>query len=173
MVPIMGERKIAIISLLLSLFILHSMSGVVFASSGNWMEVVKLTGAGGIGSTKTFTVDHVDWRIRWEIEPGNGSARTAFLVYVFPSTGIKGSEQWFDSIQHFGTEETTGILDIFNHSGSFYMDVLTGNVESYSMIVEQNLDSIPEFPSWIILPLFLISTLFVIVFKKRLFYQRS
>ena len=139
----------------------------------NWVEVTTLTGVGGIGSTDSFTVDHVDWRIRWKIEPGDSSARTAFQAYIFPLTGIKGSEQWFEKIEHYGTEETTGILNIYNHSGSFYMDVLTGNVESYSMIVEQNLDSIPEFPSWIILPLFLISTLFVIVFKKRLFYQRS
>jgi len=32
---------------------------------------------------------------------------------------------------------------------------------------------IPEFPSWIILPLFLTATLFAIVFKKRLFHPRS
>lgn len=32
---------------------------------------------------------------------------------------------------------------------------------------------IPEFPSWIILPLFLVATLFAIVFKKRISYQGS
>jgi len=32
---------------------------------------------------------------------------------------------------------------------------------------------IPEFPSWIILPLFLTATLFAIVIKKRLFHPRS
>ena len=33
--------------------------------------------------------------------------------------------------------------------------------------------SIPEFPSWIILPLFLMATLSAIIVKKRLFHQRS
>ena len=32
-------------------------------------------------------------------------------------------------------------------------------------------DPIPEFPSWIFLPLFLVATLFVVVFRKRIFKQ--
>jgi hypothetical protein len=58
-------------------------SGAVFALSGNWVEVAKLTGGGGIGTTDHFTCDHVDWRIRWEIEPTNSSERTAFLSKFF------------------------------------------------------------------------------------------
>jgi len=34
-------------------------------------------------------------------------------------------------------------------------------------------DAIPEFPSWIILPLFFVAAVFVIVFKKRLFIKGS
>lgn len=141
---------------------------VVFASSENWVEVTTLTGAGGIGSTKSFTIDHVDWRIKWEIAPGNSSERTAFLAYLFPVTGIKGSEPWFEQIELYGTEETTGILTIYNNTGSFYMDVLTGNVDYYKMIIEQNIDSVPEFSSLIILPLFAVVTLAVTVCKKLL-----
>jgi hypothetical protein len=136
---------------------------IVFASSEHWVEVKRFTGVGGISTIPTFTVDHVDWRIRWEIEPGNGSERTAFLVYVYPATG----GQWFEQIQHFGREETTGILNICNYSGSFYLNVLTGTVNGYTIIVEQNIDSIPEFPSWIILPTFLIVTFLAITFRKR------
>lgn len=147
---------------------------VVFASSENWVEVTTLTGAGSIGSTKTFTVDHVDWRIKWEIIPGNSSERTAFLAYVFPATGIKGSEPWFEQIEHYGKEETTGILTICNNSGgSFYMDILTGNVEGYKMIIEQNIDSVPEFPSWIILPLFAAATIAITVYKKLHYEQKQ
>lgn len=135
--------------------------------SENWVEVTTLSGSGGIGSTKTFTIEHVDWRIRWEIEPGNHSERQSFLVYVFPATGIKGSEQWFESIQHFGTEETTGVLNILNYSGSFYMDVLA-SIDSYTMVIEQNIVSIPEFTSWTILPLVLSGVFVVIIFRKKL-----
>jgi len=135
--------------LLFCFFLLVFRSGIAFASSGNWSEVARLTGGGGIGTTETFTIDHVDWRIRWEIEPSNRSESTAFLVYIFPATGIHHSEPWFESIQHYGTEETSGTLYIYDRNGSFNMDVLA-SIESYTMIIEQNLESIPEFPSWII-----------------------
>jgi len=142
-------------------------NSVVFASSENWVEVTTLTGAGSIGSTKTFTVDHVDWRIKWEITPGNSSERTAFLAYVYPATGIKGSEQWFEQIEHYGTEKTTGMLTIYNNSGSFYVGVLTGNVDGYKMIIEQDIDSVPEFSSWIIIHLFVAATIVITVYKKK------
>jgi hypothetical protein len=149
--------------LVLLVLILLCNVNTVFASSEHWVKVKRFTGVGGISNIPTFTVGHVDWRIRWEIEPGNGSERTAFLVYVYPATG----GQWFEQIQHFGREETTGILNICNHNGSFHLTVLTGTVNSYTIIVEQNIDSIPEFPSWIILPAFLSVTFLAIIFRKR------
>ena len=63
-----------------SFLIFISLCNTTFASSENWVEVTTLSGGGGIGSTKTFTVEHVDWRIRWEIEPSNHSERQSFLV---------------------------------------------------------------------------------------------
>ena len=48
--------------------------------------------------------------------------------------------------------------------------------ENYQMIVNEKYTPagyIPEFPSWIILPLFLITTIFVIVIKKRLFHPSN
>ncbi len=139
---------------------------IAFASSDNWSEVARLTG-GGVSTTESFTVDHVDWRLRWEIEPSNSSERTAFLVYIFPCTGIQHSEQWFESIQHFGTEETSGVLYIYDHNGTFNMDVLA-SAESYTMIIEQNLDSIPEFPSWIPLLTLLVTVMAVAVIYRRI-----
>jgi len=44
------------------------------------------------------------------------------------------------------------------------------NQDNYPLV---NPTIIPEFPSWIILPLFLTATLFAIVIKKRLFHPRS
>jgi len=139
------------------------------ATSENWSEVARFTGGGGIGTTEPFTCDHVDWRIRWEIEPRNDSSeRTAFLVYIFPYSDAFLRDPWFESIQHYGTEETSGTLYIYDHNGSFDMDVLA-SIESYTMIIEQDVDSIPEFPSWTILPLFLIATFLALSVRKRLF----
>jgi hypothetical protein len=167
LVPVMKKRAV----LALLLFLLGSLSiftsGAVFALSGNWVEVAKLTGGGGIGTTDHFTCDHADWRIRWEIEPTNSSERTAFLVYIFPYSDAFRREAWFESIQHYGTEETSGILYIYNHSGSFDMDVLA-SIESYTMIIEQDVESILEFPSWTIVPIFTIATLLIIICKHKL-----
>ena len=86
----------------------------------------------------------------------------AFLVYVYPA-----GEHWFEKIEHFGREETNGMLNVSNKSGSFYLNVLTGNVDNFTIIIEENIVSIPEFPSWIILPLFLTIFLSVILFRKK------
>ena len=136
----------------------------------NWAEVTTLTGQGGISSTDSFTVEHNDWRIIWEIEPSNETTWTMIQAYLFPVNGINGSEQLSERIECI---DKSGILRIYNRSGSFYMDVRTGNVENYTMRIEQNIHSIPEFPSWIILPLFLVVTFVAILTKKRLFQKRG
>ncbi|MEJ2281894.1 MAG: hypothetical protein P8X97_08350, partial [Candidatus Bathyarchaeota archaeon] len=56
-----------------------------------------------------------------------------------------------------------------NQSGTFYMKIDSGLSDSYTIIVEQNIDSIPEFPSWTILPIVLIITFFSIIIKKQLY----
>lgn len=143
-------------------------STVVFASSDNWIEVAILTGGGGISTTQSFSCDHVDWRIRWEIEPNNSSERTAFLVYIKQTTGTNASSSWFESIQHYGTETTSGVLYIYDRNGSFIMDVLA-SIESYTMIIEQNLDSIAEFPSWAPLLIVLVVVMVVaIIYRRRI-----
>ena len=53
-------------------------------------------------------------------------------------------------------------------NGTFYLDISYHDLDSYTIIIEQDLNSIPEFPSWLILPLFLIATFSVILLKKRL-----
>ena len=76
------------------------------------------------------------------------------------------------SIIKSGTEETNGILYINGFNGTFYMDIVS-NADSYIIIIEENLDSIPEFPSWTILPLLLATTLTVIVYRKKLYRTQT
>lgn len=161
--PLVGDKGATLIVVLFCFCLLVSAPGIVFASSGNWVEVITFTGSQYFGSTSHFTVDHVDWRIRWEINPINSSERPSFTVHVFHD-----SEPWTEKISGLTTHETTGILNIYNQSGSFYLVVQIMNVDSCTMIIEQNTESIPEFPSWIILPLFLIVTIAVTVYKKKL-----
>ena len=78
----MGRRKGTIVAVLICLFLLGTMSGVVFALSGNWVEVVRFTGTSGeVPNTESFTCEYVDWRIRWDCTPRKDGL-TAFTIDV-------------------------------------------------------------------------------------------
>jgi hypothetical protein len=168
----MGDRKTSSIVVLFSCFLLlGSVPSIVFAFSDNWVEVITFTGSGGVHSTSHFAVDYVDWRIRWEVTPGNDSERgTSFNAYVYPTYGGPQIEEMHHTI---GTEKTTGTLNIYNHRGIFYIVVVTMNIADVKLIIEQNIESIPEFPSWAVLPVFLISGLVVLVYKRKLTARKS
>ena len=168
LVLLVGDRKTFSIVVLFSCFLLlGSVPSIAFASSDNWVEVITFTGsAGGVHSTSRFAVDYVDWRIRWEVTPGNDSERgTSFDAYVYSESGGPSIEAMHYTI---GTEKTTGIKNIYNHMGSFYIVVVTTNIADVKLVIEQNIESIPEFPSWTILPLILAVTISATVLKKSL-----
>jgi len=163
----MAKRATLALLLCFSISLFTVTSGIVFASSDNWSEVVRFADAGIILETEPFTVDHVEWRIRWEYEPEPEvpEEHPSLHVYVYTQE-YPGS--WFESIRKRGTEETNGTLYIHDKNGTFHLTIISA-VQNYTLIIEQNLESIPEFPSWIILPLFLIATSLAITIKKRLF----
>jgi hypothetical protein len=55
----------------------------------------------------------------------------------------------------------------------FYMKIGAGIIESYTIVVEQNIESIPEFPAWTILPLVLIITMFSVLIKRKMAKKRA
>ena len=116
-------------------------------------------------------LDHIEWRIRWEYVPSfQYPNSTVFGVVTYP----QGEDiMYSDFIMKMGTEDTTGISYIHNNKGTFYLELSIANTESYTIIVEQDVNSIPEFPSWIILPIFLITTLVALTARKKLFHQVS
>ncbi len=139
--------------------------GIVFASSSSWSEVTRFTGSGTEDyTTDYFNCEHAEWRIRWEYVPHSGLPMFAlFSVYTYP----QGEDAlYIDYIIKIGANDTDGISYIHNSDGTFYSKINVAITESYTIIIEQDLNSIPEFPSWTILPLFLVTTLFVIILKK-------
>jgi len=155
----------------LVLFIVSSVSiltssNIVLATPANWSEVIRFTGTGSHSyNTTFFTCSHVEWRIRWEYVPHPVFPElTALNVFTYPQGE---TEIFIDWIFHIGATNTSGISYIHNRAGTFYMTISTANTQSYAIIVEQDLDSIPEFPSLIALPLFMIATLLVVIFYKR------
>ncbi len=163
---ILGDRKaLAFIALLICLSLLISTSGIVFATSSNWVEVTRFTEDGTKFSTDFFTIDNVEWRIRWEYEPQPEvpEEHPTFYVYVYAQ---ESPGTYFETILQKGTEETNGTLYIHDRNGTFFLTIIRA-VQSFTLIIEQDLTSIPEFPSWIILPLFLMLTVVAVIISKK------
>lgn len=174
LVPSVGKKATAIL-VLVTLFILSIESGLCSesppdATSGNWVEVTRFTGLGYQQYyTDYFTCDYREWRIRWEYIPEPDSAGFAYFnVIVYPERALFV----VDSILSTGGNDTSGSY-IHDMSGMFFMEITAGAAESYTIIVEQDLNSIPEFPSWAPLMITLISSVAVtVVIRYKLKKQR-
>jgi len=163
------ERKAVISSLLLSLFLLASMFGVVFASE-NWVEVIRYNnGGGGFGASPSFTINHIEWRIRWEYAPMfEFGDQNDFDFWIIPEENRNDyfrSNMTIASVNH--PIAKNGTLYVSNLTGTFFIETVPCSSE-WTIIIEQNTDSIPEFPSWIVLPLVITTTLLILIYKMRL-----
>ena len=151
---------------MLGLLLLTFIPSVVFGSSADWVEVARFTETGqGSDKTETFECSHVDWRIRWSFNSIINEPPVMFRITVYDSSG--------NIVDFFVTaSDRSGTLN-YNTTGSFYLSIGELYVQNYEVIVEQNIDSIPEFPSWMILPLFLGVTFVAILSKKKLLQNTS
>ena len=165
---VIAVRRIrSAVVVLLFCCVLVSSSGAVFASSENWVEVARFTDTRAFfGDTEVFTVNQSEWRLRWEFEEGD--LRAFFFDVKLNETG-----QTIGSYSNSGKLNVTeGIYNITDQSGDFYLFIgTTGGY--YSIIIEQNIDAVPVFSSWILLPILLGATISVVVFKKRLLTKSS
>ncbi|MDG6223700.1 MAG: hypothetical protein IAX21_09290 [Candidatus Bathyarchaeota archaeon] len=141
-----------------------SMGYVPDTPSDNWVEVTRFIGSKGF-ITEVFACDHAEWRIRWEFDPGHWHFAEMHTLHV--TTYKEGeSTTYFNKITEPPGGNRNGV-ELLNQSGTFYLEISSGLINSYTIIVEENIDSIAEFPSWIILPLFLIATVTVAVYRKK------
>jgi len=145
-----------------------AVSNIVLASPVNWSEVATFTG-GGIyewRNTTDFIIGHVDWRIRWSYVPDPiypESSVLGVLIYLqAPNTPLV---DFFGPIT--GPLNTSGTEYFHTDPGTFFLTVSMSFTQSYTLIVEQDLDSIPEFPSFLIMPMFMITTLLAVIFYRR------
>lgn len=158
-------KIILLILLIFSVVLIESK--IAFASPENWTEVTKFTGSGTEQyTTNYFTCNHVEWRIRWEYIPDNQYPEFAvFNIYTFP----EGEDIMFiDGIVKMGSDDTSGASYIHNNAGTFYSKINVANTESYTIIIEEDLDSIPEVitPTALLL-LIVASSLTLLTYRKR------
>jgi len=165
-VHVVGVRKATIITVMFSLFLVGSMSGTVLAQEENWVEVARFTGSGDESIEKEpFEIGHVDWRIGWEYTP---LAYTVFTLVTHNDTNIEIDRVHKVFEFTVNAADTNGTSYMYDMNGTFYLSIQTVNTRYYNVVIEQNIESIPEFPSWIILPLLLVVTFVAILAKKRL-----
>lgn len=141
-----------------------SMGYVAESPSDNWIEVTRFTGTKGF-TTNTFTCDHTEWRIKWEFDPGHWHFAEMHTLHV--TTYKEGeSTTYFNQIIEPPGGNRQGV-ELLNQSGTFYLEIGSGLIDNYTIIVEENIESIPEFPSCIVLSLLLIATLTIEVYRKK------
>jgi hypothetical protein len=141
-----------------------SMGYIPESPSDNWVEVARFIGTKGF-TTDVFVCDHVEWRIRWEFDPGHGHFPELHKFQV--TTYEEGeSTNYFNQILEFPGGDLNGV-ELLNQSGTFYLDICTGILHSYTIIIEENIHSIPEFLSWVPTLISLVAVVIVAVFYRH------
>jgi hypothetical protein len=143
-----------------------SMGYVPEPPSDNWVEVTRFIGTSGF-TTDVFVCDHVEWWIRWEFDPGHWHFADLHTLQV--TTYKEGeSTKYFNQIRAPPSGNLSGV-ELLNQSGTFYLEIDSGLSDSYTIIIEENIDSIPEFPSWTPLLIALMVVLVVaVIYRCRL-----
>ena len=131
--------------------------------SENWVEVERFSGGSWWGGTRLFRIDNFEWRIRWNYEPSIDFGSDNAVVFDIQVLDAKSKR--VELVRSDG--KTNGTVHL-HQSGQFYLYIIGFNTNNYTIIIEQNIDSVPEFSSWIILPLILIITLFSVVVKRNM-----
>ena len=137
-------------------------SGIIQSvNATNWVEVTRWSGSAFPDpqqfETEQFECNHVEWRIRWSYD-AVGTPFESVLIIQKGGDLIVYSEGYFSK---------SGVRSIHNEKGNFSLSIMCGNMYEYTIIVEQDVDSIPEFSSLIILPLFIFATLLAVIVYRR------
>jgi len=133
-----------------------------------WSEVKRFTGSGTEEyTTAYFSCDRIDWRIRWSYDPDpSNPAYALFNLITYPTVG---SGRWVDYVRTIGGSDTRGTSFINNESGTFYCRIAVEETRNYTIIIEQDLNSIPEYqPLLGVLILFTATVLVMAYARKRL-----
>ena len=138
-----------------------------------WSEVKRFTGSSTEAHTTTyFSCDRVDWRIRWSYVPDPSNPGYAlFNLITYP---VVGSGRWVDYVRRIGGSDTHGTSFINNVTGAFYCRIAVEETQSYTIIIEQDLNSIPEYqPQLGVLILFAATVLVMAYARKRLIKSKE
>jgi len=157
-----------VLSLVLLVITFSLLINVVYAET--WVEIGRWAGGTGYTGTGYFRTTHECWRIRYYINLSS-NAECRMDVYY------NGEEESFALIYAYN-EPSEGVLEITqqtaerfpyieNSVGVFHIDVLMRGEGSYLLIVEQDVDSIPEFTPLTLVLIILLIFASTVALKKK------
>ena len=137
--------------------------GVVFASSLEWFEVARYEGSAFPDIkefyTEAFENTHEEWRIRWEYNAVGSSPLESVL-------SIQKSDELI--VNSTGYSDMSDVAYIPGQQEAFTLHMTCINNHDYTIVIEGKVDSIPEFPTWTITPLVIVTALVGIIYKMKL-----
>jgi len=146
------------LTVLISLILLE----VVRASPEQWTEVTRFTGSTD-QNTAYFVCNHNEWRVNWTYTPNPEYPTAAgFACTIKDNVSLT-----IDSIYQSGNETTFGLTYLHNKAGTFYLTIGVANLVDYTIIIEQDLDSIPEYPIGLLFAMLTIALVPLAVLKHR------
>lgn len=153
---------------LLALIIMSLLSAGVAAQS--YQEITTVSGTGS-QVTGSFSVTSGWWRLRWSYMPSaDGEGHPIFSVFIYP----KGESMFYsDFVMRTGSNETSGVLVVYEGEGEYYLKIDAGNLDGYTIVVEagQGLapsPTVPEFSVALLAALMVaVSAVSVLHAKKR------
>jgi hypothetical protein len=161
-----------------------ALGGTTESFASGWTEcwLIKTDNVGNMQWNKTYGGAETDWIHSLIITYDGGFAfigetnsfgagsRDFWLV----KTDSNGNIEW--SRTYGGAKQDYGQSLVQTLDGGY---ALAGNTESFGAegydvwLIKTNSLGIPEFPSWIFLPIFSFATLSAILIRKKMFHQRS
>jgi hypothetical protein len=134
---------------------------LALASPANWLEVIRFTGP-TTQDTDYFTCTHAEWRLNWSYNPDPSYPQYAGFAFATKNN----LSQTVNSVYQSGNQTTSGLTYVHDEIGQFYLSISTANLLDYTIIVEQDIDSIPEFPLGSVFAL-LAATLVIAILARR------
>jgi uncharacterized membrane protein len=157
--------RVTILSFVLLFFLLTSN----FAGAASWSEVTQFTGSGDYISDY-FTCNHAEWRIVWNYTPMSDYSEYArFTIDVL----TRNETSLIGRISQEGNTTTNGTTYIHNQQGEFYLDFLVSNLTGYTAVIEQDMQSVPEFSPIMLLSLLTTGMLVAVILARRQGHLRS
>lgn len=160
----MSEKKMVSLALMTIMLAIPMLVNSVKATE--WVEVARFyRNADRLDeTTENFTCNHMDWRITWLYHPWEGGS--VFRITIYRTDTNEVITEINDDYRYILTK--TGERYISGNNGTFYLKISAVNIAYYyEIVIEQDLDSIPEFPLFLILPLFMMVTLLSVLICRR------